>query len=57
MKHFILLILFAAAVATVFGAVGRNDARARFNYGAKVFAEFVGIGLVLAWIMYLSVGR
>lgn len=53
MKHFLLMLLFGAAVATVFGVVGRQAASAQIKYGAKVFIEFVGIGLVLAWILYL----
>ena len=46
------MFLFAALVALVFGTVGREKARERFTYGAKIFAEFVGIGLVLGWILF-----
>jgi hypothetical protein len=46
------MILFAAFVAIVFGIVGREKPSERFTYGAKIFAEFVGIGLVLAWVLY-----
>jgi hypothetical protein len=46
------MVLFAALVAVVFGIVGREKPFERFTYGAKIFAEFVGIGLVLAWILY-----
>lgn len=47
------MLFFGAAVAAVFGVVGRQKTSAQIKYGAKVFAEFVGIGLVLAWILYL----
>jgi hypothetical protein len=46
------MIVFAALVGVVFGAIGRETARASALYGLKIFAEFVGIGLVLAWILY-----
>ena len=47
------MLLFAAAVAVVFGFVGRAEAKTRLRYGLKVFLEFMGIGLALAWLMYL----
>ncbi len=52
MKHFLLLTLFAAFVALIFGIVGREGGRDRFLYGLKIFAEFVGVGLGLAWLLY-----
>ncbi len=53
MKHFIIMSLFAALVAVCFGVIGREGAKSRAVYGLKVFAEFVGIGLALAWVLYL----
>jgi hypothetical protein len=52
MKHFLMMILFAALVSIVFGAVARDTKRERALYGLKVFAEFVIIGLALAWLLY-----
>ena len=52
MTHFLLMVLFAALVAVVFGTVGREGARARALYGLKIFGEFVGVGLALAWLLY-----
>lgn len=52
MKHLLVMILFAALVAIVFGAVARNSRRERMVYGLKIFAEFIGIGLALAWLLY-----
>jgi hypothetical protein len=46
------LILFAALVAVVFGAVGREGASGKLRYGLKIFLEFVCVGFVLAWILY-----
>jgi hypothetical protein len=46
------MVLFAALVAIIFGIVGREKPAERFTYGAKIFVEFVGIGLALAWVLY-----
>jgi hypothetical protein len=46
------MVLFAALVSLVFGLVARDTGRERFYYGVKVFVEFVGIGLALAWLLY-----
>lgn len=52
MIHFLMMVLFAALVAVVFGIVGRETLRERSLYGLKIFAEFLGIGLALAWLLY-----
>ncbi len=44
--------LFAVLSAVVFGTVAKDSNRERVVYGLKVFAEFMVIGLVLAWILY-----
>ena len=52
MKHFGLMLGFALAVSIVFGVTGRDTARGRIAYGLKIFAEFLGIGLALGWLLY-----
>ena len=52
MRHFFVMTAFAALAAVVFGTVAKDSNRDRFIYGLKVFAEFMLIGLVLAWILY-----
>ena len=52
MKHFLYMVLFAALVALAFGVLGREGAGHRLRYGLKVFAEFVGVGFALAWLLY-----
>jgi hypothetical protein len=44
--------MFAAIVSIVFGSVARDTLRDRFFYGLKIFGEFMGIGLALAWLLY-----
>jgi hypothetical protein len=52
MRHFFVMTAFAALAAVVFGTVAKDSKRERIIYGVKVFAEFMVIGLVLAWILY-----
>ena len=52
MTHLLVMILFAALVSIVFGIVARDTNRERSLYGLKVFVEFIGIGLALAWLLY-----
>ena len=46
------MTLFAAFVAIVFGCIGKETARDRTLYGLKIFGEFIGVGLALAWVLY-----
>jgi len=43
---------FALFAAIVFGTVAKETSRERVLYGAKVFAEFMIIGLALGWLLY-----
>jgi hypothetical protein len=52
LRHFLVMMLFAALASIVFGAMGKDTPRERWLYGVKVFAEFMVIGLVLSWILY-----
>lgn len=52
MRHFFVMTAFAAIAAVVFGTVAKDSNHERIAYGLKVFAEFLAIGLVLAWILY-----
>lgn len=52
MRHFLVMVLFAALASIVLGAMGKDTNRERLLYGAWVFAEFVVIGLVLGWVLY-----
>lgn len=52
MRHFLVLTVFAALAAVVFGAMTKDTSRERVLYGLKVFGEFILFGLVLAWVLY-----
>jgi hypothetical protein len=51
-SHFTALLLFALLVSVVFGVLSKDTPRDRAIYGAKVFGAFVGVALLLGWIMY-----
>jgi len=51
-RHLLVMALFAALAAIVFGAMAKDTTRERLIYGLKVFAEFMVIGLVLSWVLY-----
>jgi hypothetical protein len=46
------MTVFAILASAVFGAVAKDTTKERLIYGAKVFGEFMIIGLVLGWILY-----
>jgi len=52
LSHFSALLLFSFLTSVVFGVVTKNSPRERVIYGAEVFAAFVGIAILLGWIMY-----
>lgn len=52
MIHFLYLIGFAFFAAVVFGVITAGTSQEKVVYGVKVFAQFVIISLVLAWIFY-----
>ena len=51
-SHIPAMVLFAFLVSVVFGVISKDTPRERVLYGARVFAAFVGIALLLGWIMY-----
>ncbi len=50
--HFPAMVLFALLVSVVFGILGRDTLRERILYGVKSFVLFLGIAILLGWIMY-----
>lgn len=52
MIHFFYLFTFALLVSIAFGAFANGSTKERVVYGLKLFAQFVVISLVLAWVFY-----
>ncbi len=51
-SHFGILILFAFFVSIVFAALMRDEPRDQVSFGVRLFAGFVGAGVLLGWLMY-----
>lgn len=52
MIHFLYLIGFAFFVAVAFGVFAAGSNKEKIIYGLKIFAQFLIVSLVLAWIFY-----
>ena len=51
LSHFEALALFSFLVSVVFAVLSKQTLREQVVYGAKVFVAFVGIAVLLGWIM------
>lgn len=52
MIHFLYLIGFAFFVSIIFGAIYDGSVKERVWHASKTFLQFVGISLVIAWVLY-----
>lgn len=52
MIHFLFLIGFAFFVAAAFAVFSTGELKEKFLYGCKVFAQFMIVSLIVAWIFY-----
>ena len=50
--HLAALLLFSFLVSVVFGVVAKDTRRERMLYGIRSFLLFVGISILLGWLMY-----
>lgn len=50
--HVGLMVVFAVFVSTVFATLMRDEPREQLRFGARLFAGFVGAGLLLGWLLY-----
>ena len=50
--HLGLMIVFALFVSTVFAVLQRDEPREQLRFGARLFAGFIGAGLVIGWLLY-----
>ncbi len=51
-SHLGLLLIFAACVGAVFGALMRDAPREQLKLGVRVFGAFVVGAYVAGWLMY-----
>ncbi len=52
MIHFFYLVGFAFFVAVCFGVFASGTPNERLRYGGKTFLQFLGISLIIAWVLY-----
>jgi len=54
MTHFLAMLLFSVLVSVAFAVLSQDHHTTpeRVKYGFKVFGYFVGVGLVIAWVLY-----
>ena len=51
-SHIALMLLFAAFVSVVFAALMRDDPREQVRVAGRFFATFVGVGVLLGWLLF-----
>ena len=56
MIHFLYLVGFGLFVSAAWAAMSPGSTRERLLSGLKTFIQFVGISLVIAWILYFIPG-
>lgn len=52
MSHFLLMVLYSALVSVFFATLWRRRLRDQVVLFLQLFVGMVGVGLVLAWLMY-----
>ena len=52
--HVLMMSMYAAMAAIVLAAVDpkSDTTRARVLHGLKIFGSFLGIGLLLSWVLF-----
>jgi galactitol-specific phosphotransferase system IIC component len=51
-SHLGLLVLFALMTSAIFAVIAKDAVRDQVRTGLRLFAAFVGVALVLGWLMY-----
>jgi hypothetical protein len=51
-SHLLLLVVFAVTVASVLSTIQRDAVRDQLRLAAWLAAGFLGVALVLGWLMY-----
>ncbi len=52
MSHFSSLFVFAVIVSVVFSLINKTQPREQLRYGAFVFLSFLGVAVVVSWLMF-----
>ena len=52
-SHVGLMALFALFVSVVFATLQRDAVREQIPYAARLFVAFMGVGVLVGWVLYL----
>jgi hypothetical protein len=50
--HLGLMALFSFFVSIVFSTLTRDEPKEQVKFGARLFAAFMGAGIVAGWVLY-----
>ena len=50
-SHFLLLVIFAVMVSTVFAVLQKDTAREQVRLGLMMASAFIGFGIIAGWMM------
>jgi len=51
-SHLGLMVVFSVFVSVIFAVLMRDEPRDQLKLGARLLGSFVGVALVLAWLIY-----
>jgi len=52
LSHFLLMVVYAGVVSTVFSLIMKNEKKERLRFGIIFFLSFLAFALAVGWIMY-----
>ena len=52
MSHLGLMVVFALFVSIVFAALMRDQPAEQLRFGSRIFAGFLGAGILIGWLLY-----
>jgi hypothetical protein len=53
MGHFSAMVVYSLLVAIVFSLLSKEELQERIRYFLKMFAMFVGLSILAAWVMFI----
>jgi hypothetical protein len=51
-SHLGLLVIFSLGVSIVFATLQRDEPREQVLLGARLLAGFLGVGILMGWVLY-----
>lgn len=51
-SHLGLMVIFSLFVSVVFSVLSRDEPKEQIIFGARLFAGFVGTGILIGWLLY-----